>query len=253
MTITNLTTVILAHQLTPEFERCLKSVASSENILLLWNGKQSELKQLTLPKQATVVTHEKPITDFAAVRNLALRHVTTEWCLMIDSDEVVPPETWSVWHQEIESGKADGFFIRRFDYFADKKVQWGELKNQWLLRLFKTKLTHFERPVHEVAVVNGESTKSKGSINHYAHKTLNEFVRDVSRYAQLEARDRFNHQKKWSWLETAIFPVGKFLYNFFWNQAWRDGFPGIIYAVMMSAHSLWVRVYLYELHQQTNH
>jgi hypothetical protein len=134
-----------------------------------------------------------------------------------------------------------------------RKLQWGELKNQWHTRLFKTTETTFKRPVHEVAVVNGETQHSQGHIIHYPHPSISEFINDTSTYAKREAEHRATQSKTWSLLETIFYPTGKFFYNLIWNQAWKDGFPGIMYTFIMSAHSFWVRVYLYELTRIKNH
>jgi hypothetical protein len=253
MIIPKLTTVVLAHELNSLLDACLGSLLPSEKILIVWNGKSAEAKKMKLPKQAMLIYENLPIKDFATIRNKALSHVTTEWCLMLDSDEVVPLETWEAWQQEISDTKCNGFYVKRLDFFLGRKLEWGELKNQWHLRLFKTKMTTFERPVHEVAVVQGEITRSSGSITHYPHQTISEFISDTSAYAKLEAVHRQKQSKTWNSIETITYPIGKFFYNLFWNQAWRDGFPGIIYTFIMSAHSFWVRVYLYErIHVKNN-
>jgi glycosyltransferase involved in cell wall biosynthesis len=98
MTILNLTTVVLAHQLNQQFKACLESLLPSQEILIVWNGSKEETKKISLPKQAILIHETHPIADFASVRNKALSLVTTQWCLMIDSDEIVPPETWLIWH-----------------------------------------------------------------------------------------------------------------------------------------------------------
>ena len=55
-----------------------------------------------------------------------------------------------------------------------------------------------------------------------------------------------NKSKKTIIKQMIVYPIGKFINNFILELGFLDGWRGLIYAFIMSLHSLWVRVYWYE-------
>jgi hypothetical protein len=127
-------------------------------------------------------------------------------------------------------------------------LRFGETGNVWLLRLMRKEAGKFIRPVHEIAKVTGSTAKAKIYLKHHAHLDLKEFLEDISQYAKIEAEYQDDHRLP-DWLlmaKTIVFPVGKFMQNYFLKLGLLDGWRGLTYAVMMSLHSLFVRVFSYE-------
>jgi hypothetical protein len=137
--------------------------------------------------------------------------------------------------------------LKRYDIFHGELVRWGEVANVSILRLFRKGSGHFIRPVHEVLEVSGKVIDSPLVLYHYAHDDISSFLKKVSGYAQLEAHQRYISGKKTSVFELIAWPIGKFFGNVFLRLAWLDGWRGLVYAMMMSIHSLAVRAYLMEM------
>ena len=87
--------------------------------------------------------------------------------------------------------------------------------------------------------------KFENCINHYPHQTLKEFIEYINHYSSLRAEELYNQGKKVNVFEIVVWPLGKFVYNYFINLGFLDGPQGFVYAFMMSFHSFLARAKLY--------
>lgn len=247
-----LSVLILTDHVDSKLERCLSSAAWAAEVILGWTRDEKltvdESRKLTqiIP---TIKIHHIPgkITNFAGVRNQLQTHATTEWIFWLDSDEVIMPTSIQYIAEILRSEDAMGALIHRQDVFDGKVLNWGEVKNVKILRMFHRSAGQFIRPVHEVAIVEGEVKDPGIVIQHYAHDSISSFISKVTHYATIEAQLRYQKGKRATVFELIAWPLGKFLYNVFVNRAFLDGWRGIAYATVMSIHSLTVRASLIEL------
>jgi hypothetical protein len=192
------------------------------------------------------------ITDFSSARNSVTEYVSEPWLFWLDSDEWLDSsaETIAQLHQATSQTAVAGFLVNRQDYFLAKPLCFGEPARVSLLRLAQTTKAKFIRPVHETWLVDGVVQTLPVAIHHQGHDSISSFLTKVIAYASIEAEYRLASQPlpslKVLQLQTLVWPIGKFLHNFFWLQGWRDGWRGLIYALLMSIHSATVRICLWE-------
>lgn len=242
-----LSIIILSHRQNSVFEHCLASAQLAKEVIIVDNSSQNDWSQLSQSYSFSVLTHPKPITDFSKVRNVAMSKARHDWVLFLDSDEVISRTSYQAIKQCLQSTDIDGFFLLRNDVFLGKKLYWGEAA-QLLLRLVKKNRTQFERPVHEIAVVDGKISDSEISLKHYSHASISQFIIDIARYSTQEGSYRFTQLKqRFSWLMLFVFPPLKFFETFFVRFGFLDGWRGFIYSITMCIHSVGVRVAQYEL------
>jgi hypothetical protein len=168
----------------------------------------------------------------------------------LDSDEVICTESIALITSVVEQKNIHGAYVRRQDIFAGRALHWGEVHNVEILRMYRRDFGSFIRPVHEVAIVEGEVVHTGITIEHYAHSSIKTFIAKVIGYAQIEAELRYAKGKRTSAVELIVWPIGKFLYNMIFRLAFLDGWQGVSYAVVMSMHSLAVRAMLMEKWQK---
>ena len=245
-----LTVIFLTDRKDQIFLNALKAASFAKEILIFdyqsqnnWSKLKNEFPQIKIIKK------EENIKNFAQARNEAISLVTTDWLLFLDSDEILEQQAGNQ-IKELIKNKADAFTLERIDFFHDENLSWGELRKVNLIRLAKRNKIKFTRKVHEVAVIDGKIKKSNLKIKHYAHQNVEEFLTSINYYAQLEADYRKNNNYSYSktkiLFELFCFPSLKFIWNYFLKMGFLDGFAGLVYANMMSLHSLLVRIYLYE-------
>jgi glycosyltransferase involved in cell wall biosynthesis len=246
-TSTNLSVIILAHRVDQRLEDAIKSVQFANEVLVVNNTRTESLSDLQEQYRFTLLPWSEPISDWSTVRNSAINHAAQDWVLFLDSDEVISVESVPQVQSLIENNFFDGALIKRSDVFHGRKLNYGEAGNQPLVRIGKKNKMSFSRPVHEEAHIKGLLSTTDIEILHHSHLSITDFFQTVCRYARMEARYRFDNGQKLFLPTMALFPLGKFLLNYFGKLGFLDGWQGLVYAFMMSLHSICVRVYQYEL------
>jgi len=111
-----LSVAIIAKNEEALIRRCLESVRGADQIVVVDTGSTDRTMQIA--RECGAEVHEFPwIDDFAAARNEALKHCTSDYVLSIDCDEVLDPRGIARVRQSIETGlrgyaitmKAEGF------------------------------------------------------------------------------------------------------------------------------------------------
>lgn len=192
-----------------------------------------------------LITEKGVVSDFSAARNLALTKAKGEWTLFVDDDEVVPVELAAEIKQALEQKKYVGYLLHRQDFFAGKRLRFGETASVHLLRLAKKNAGRWQGKVHETWQITGPVGELKNPLLHYPHPAISAFISEINHYTDIRARE----VKKWHLWETLAFPLAKFLQNYFCRLGFLDGRPGFVIAFMMSLHSLIARVKMYDLSQ----
>lgn len=152
-----------------DLRKCLQSAAPLvSQIIVADTGSTDNSKEIAAEMGATVI--DIPWTnDFAAARNAALEHITTDWVLSLDADEELPPESIEIIKKLVAKAEGvGGFHVRVRNYFHKEAVifhgspskkntdphpraaeakSWGEV---WICKLFRRhpKIRYWGR-VHE--------------------------------------------------------------------------------------------------------
>src|SRR5262249_18776041 len=128
--------------------------------------------------------------------NLSFRH---EWVLILDADEVLPPEAEAEFREVIvNAGSIAGYWINRRFMFMGRWLRHAYYPN-WNLRLFRHSLGRYEKltgvesasgdnEVHEHVCVQGPIRRLRTEIDHYAFPSVEVFVEKHNRYSNWEAR-----------------------------------------------------------------
>jgi hypothetical protein len=257
--VANLTIAVLANRDNQLFLDCLRSAQFAQYVLVLDNNSGVDFSELKKKYDLIVKYHPDEIKDFATIKNQLMKDVKTVWVLYLDSDEILPNTAKDEIEKIIENDFYDALTINRVDYFHGKALNYGETKNHAPIRLFKKELCKFSRPVHEYVECTGRIGRANFSISHFSHENIASFLQRVTNWAKMEANYRlrlFADKDKnpdieyfviiKNKLEMIFFPIGKFLLNYIFKLGLLDGYRGFVYALMMSLHSFFVRVFFAE-------
>lgn len=192
---------------------------------------------------------DSPIADFSQVRNKAASQAKHDYILFLDSDEILDAQSWQEISEIIEANQADLVSVFRTDIFLGKQLIGGEAANQRLIRFGRKSAMVFTRPVHEVVEVreNARLVVSKIGLWHHSHQSISDFLQKVSKYSKIEAELRREGDRTFLLWSMFAYPLAKFALNYFIRHGYKDGWRGFVYAMMMSLHSFFVRVYGWEL------
>lgn len=188
--------------------------------------------------------------DFAAQRNYGLEKARGDWVFLIDADERVTNELRKEILQKITQIDRAGFYLKRKDFLFGKWLKYGETGKVRLLRLAKKNAGRWVRPVHEVWRIEGKVGELKNPLLHYPHQTIKEFLEDINFYTTLNAQVFFKEGIKASFWQILVYPLAKFVKNYFFHLGFLDGMPGLLQAIFMSFHSFLTRAKLWYIWQK---
>jgi glycosyltransferase involved in cell wall biosynthesis len=194
-------------------------------------------------------------------KNWALEHLawTHDWVLILDADEVLPPEAEAEIRAIVTAAapRAEGYWINRRFHFLGQWLRHAYQPN-WNLRLFRRTLGRYEQltdaatgsgdnEVHEHVVVQGRTARLRCVMDHHAFPSVESFVERHNRYSNWEARVALDpaaapatnlQLAHVSWrrrLKRAVRrlpgrPWLRFAYVYFWQRGFLDGRAGYVFA-----------------------
>jgi glycosyltransferase involved in cell wall biosynthesis len=174
--------------------------------------------------------------DYAAARNFGLSKAAYDWVMFLDADERLEIKKQKT-NNKLQITKVDGYAFKREEIFLGRRLRWGELKDQWLVRLGKRSAGEWTGKVHEVWRLNKVIRQQDIAIVHESKKTVGSLFNKVGEYAKLRSRELDN----WNIFEQFFLPLGKLFNLLVIKQAYIDGWPGLIMALAMAYHSWLVR------------
>ena len=195
--------------------------------------------------------------------------------LIVDADEVVPPELAAEIGRRIASDEADGFYLNMKYFFLGRRIRHCGYSECWNLRLFKHQLGRYERmPVspgartgdneaHEHVELQGRVGKLKHELDHYAYPTIDAWVEKHNRYASWEAEQferflhapvpesigrgkRFKRRLKKFYLRLPFRPVVHFVYAYFLRLGFLDGKPGLYFCSLLAFYDFLCEAKVFE-------
>lgn len=223
---------------------CIESSDFADEIILIDDFSCDRTIEIArnLSNQRVRIFKRNLENNFSGQRNFGLSKAKFEWILFLDADERVSKNL----AEEIKcviSNKSEinGFYIKRSDFMWSQKLRHGETTNVNLLRLAKKDKGVWKGKVHERWIVKGKSDTLKNELQHYPHQTIYQFLKEINYYSSLRAKELHDEAKKSRLSSIIIYPLAKFIVNYFVRAGFLDGLRGFIFAVMMSFHSFLVR------------
>ncbi len=233
---------------------CLESVIWADEIIIIDDYSTDRTLEIinNFNTQKIKIYQNHLDFDFAKQKNFGLSKATKKWILFVDADERLSKEL----REEINSiiinneGKYAGYMIRRIDYMWNKKFLHGEVGKVFLARLIKKGSGAWVGKVHERLIIDGKIGDLEGVLNHFPHSSINEFLSEINFYSTIRANELYSNKIKVKASDIIMYPLGKFLVNYFLKLGCLDKIEGLILALMMSLHSFLVRAKLWQLWQK---
>ena len=184
--------------------------------------------------------------DFAGQRNFALETAVCDWVLFVDADERVTEALRDEVLAAVGAPGIDGYFLRRCDINFGYAFRFGESMRAPILRLARRDAGRFEGRVHETWRVRGRTQILNTPLLHYSHPDISAFLRKVDYQSSLAATRLAEEGRGAGAWELVVHPLGNFFRNYVVHQGFRDGVPGLIYALLMALHPFLARAKQWE-------
>ncbi len=243
----DITVIILSKNEGKNIEKCIQSAKQiAKRIVVVDSGSTDDTVELAKANGAEVYFHEWG--GYAAQSNWALDecNITTEWVFRLDSDERISEELAQEIHTVLASPEAkhtNGYRMRWYVYFMNKKLRFGGTHKPYFLRLFRFGTGRVQNlPMDEHTVVEGEVKELSGSLIHYDYKGLdawlNKHVWYSGREMQMvnaevdeESGNMQQHKKRGFYYKLPLFWRARFYYwyRYYLQLGFLDGREGKIF------------------------
>lgn len=282
-----ITVLVAAKNEAANLAKCLASLTGRvERIILLDSHSTDSTAEISRVAGAEVVQFEYR-GGYPKKRQWALDtlNISTDWILLLDADEVVPPELWDEISVAIAKPDAPaGFLITKGFHFLGKRFRFGGFSFAAVLLIRRGK-GRFEElvsdpagaldmEVHERVIVNGSIGQLSTPLIHNDFKGLEAYIDRHNRYSTWEAKLRHefltsgsygsnsvqpklfgNAQERRRWLKKlAVRMPGEsflwFAYHYFFRLGFLEGRAGWIACRLRSDYIAAVRAKMIELRSQ---
>ena len=210
------TVVIAVRNEAANIERCLRELHDFERILVIDSGSTDGTQEIANLQRGEVVQFEYA-GGYPKKRQWALNHcdIATPWVLLLDADEVVPPDLKREIRSVCESTDAsDGYLIQKGFHFLGRRFRFGGFSHAAVL-LFKNGRARFEHimdenpggmdmEVHERLIVDGKVGSLATHLIHEDFKGLEAYIRRHNQYSSWEAAIRQRFLLRGNWGEKTI-------------------------------------------------
>lgn len=171
---------------------------------------------------------------FGDQKRYAVEQASHDWVLCLDADEVLEPSLLQSIQEKFSdpSKLPSGFYLYRSLVFMGKKLHFGRVSKEKILRLFnKTKGNYNLAAIHEKVELKGEIQSLEGELIHYSYRDLSDYFQRFNRYTSMMAKTIIQKNKSTHPLALIVrFPLN-FLTKYILHGSILDGFPGFIWAL----------------------
>ncbi|MCA9999592.1 MAG: glycosyltransferase family 2 protein [Anaerolineales bacterium] len=235
----SVTAVILTLNEASHIQACIESLAWADAVVVFDSYSQDDT--LTIARQAGAITHQHRFENYAQQRNAALDAVagSCDWLFFVDADERATPELAAeirsvVVEQPMAERPEMGWYVPRHNYIFGKLTLGAGWFPDYQLRLFKHGRVRYERPVHEVAVVDGSIGYLHNPLTHYNYHDKAQFHRTQRAYATYEATILHAAEMRPKPQNYVLQPLRQFWWRFVTLNGFSDGWNGFWLSSMMA-------------------
>lgn len=213
-------------------EECLKSLAWTDEVLVIDTGSTDRTVGIAKKNKARVVKYLQG-KNFSDWRNKGLAEANGEWIFYIDADERVPESLVKEIEKTINNSKYGAYAIPRRNFMFGKEVRHIAVPPDYVKRLFrKSDLAGWEGALHEEPKFKGELGHLKEALYHYKHETFSEMVEKTNKWSEAEAELMFKAGHPPMNIPRFLSAMGREAWQrFVVHKAFLDGKIGIIYAI----------------------
>jgi glycosyltransferase involved in cell wall biosynthesis len=273
----SLSVLVLTYNEEANIRRCLKSVAWSDDVVVLDSGSTDRTVAIAEGMGARVL--QRPFDNFAGQRNWGLDRAgfKHDWVLHLDADEAVPPEMHEEILVAIRDGRFAGYRISLKLMFQDRWIRRASMFPAYQVRLGRRDGLRFKMEGHgqRENLPPGEVGTFETSLLHYSfEKGLSDWFEKHNRYSTAEAAEglrrraqggggfwgifsrdrgaRFRAMKNLS-AHLPFRPFLRFVYMAVIRRGILDGVPGLHYCLLVAIYEYMIVLKEKELLQREKH
>ncbi|HOO76559.1 MAG TPA: glycosyltransferase family 2 protein [bacterium] len=218
-----------------EIADCLASVDWVDELVVVDSFSTDRTAEIAGRYADVLLRHE--YRSAAAQRNWAMERTSHDWTLIIDSDEVMPPELRDEIREEMAAPRYDRYRVFRRGIFLGKEMRHGGWPRDTNNILFRKSVYRFnDDEVHPLLLPEGACGCFTNRLIHYTHRSIDEFVSKSHTYAGWAARKYRRRGRRGAFGKIFTHPFYNFVKIYLLRAGFLDGARGLVSAVLSSAY-----------------
>lgn len=233
-----LTAVILTLNEAAHIQACIDSLRWADRVVVFDSFSQDETESLARAAGADVL-HSR-FENYAQQRNAALDVVQADWVFFVDADERGTEELGAEIRQVMAVRPESGWYVPRHNYIFGRLTRGAGWFPDYQLRLFRQGKVRYERPVHEIAVVDGQIGYLQKPLLHYNYQDMAHFRAKQRVYTAYDAAILKADGVRPKPHNFVLQPLRHFVWRYVTLQGYRDGWHGLRLSLYMTYYE-WVK------------
>jgi glycosyltransferase involved in cell wall biosynthesis len=222
-----LSVVVTTYNSADTLEACLASVRWADEIVVLDSG--STDATLAIAQRHGARVHSQPFAGYSAQKQAAIDLARHRWVLLLDSDEVLPPQAGAIVRPALAAPRVAGYQVWRREWVFWRWQSPRARLNHYVRLFDRTCARMSGHRVHEAVQVDGAIGMLELVLDHYGEPDIAGRVDKANRYSTLQAADEARQRGRLGW-RMVIYPTIAFLRYYLLRGHWRAGWAGFIAA-----------------------
>ena len=224
----SLCAVVLTYNSSDTLEKCLENIKWITDIVIVDSG--STDKTIEIAKTYTDRIYYNKYINYGKQLNWALQRITSDWILVVDSDEALTEELSKNVRKLMRNRPVpDGYYIARKNSFLGKPVNYCGWYPDYVLRLFRREgAVYKDRELGSSVELKGSIGYLKGDLTHQPYRNLEHYFQKFNKYTDLAAKEILKRKNRTGIFHLILWPFGKFFKMYILKRGFLDGIVGIV-------------------------
>lgn len=228
-------------------ERCLRSVAFCDEIVVLDSGSTDATRDIAERLGARTIV--EPFKGYSAQKQSAIDHAAHDWVLLLDSDEWLDDGARSeILRAIVQDGRA-GYSVRRREWLFWRWQSPRSRHNRYVRLFDRTRARMSGHRVHETVVVDG-GAEAIGALDallwHRGDRDIAAKTEKANRYSSLQSQERRDERVSFLRLRMVAYSSVAFWRYYLLRGHWRAGWAGYVAARIHAFYAFQKYAKLYE-------
>ncbi|MBH40331.1 MAG: glycosyl transferase [Chloroflexi bacterium] len=235
MPISTVSAVVLVRNEAQDLDDCLRSLSWADERLVIDSFSVDGSARIDDPDVRVV---ERRFTNFSDQREAALRLAAHDWVFFVDADERVSVQLSDEIVRRVGAEEFFGYWVPRRNRILGHWMRATGWSPDFQLRLMDRRHAGYDRdrPVHELAKIDGRVGYLECELLHLSYEDVRGFRRQQRLYAELVADGMIRSGVRRRFTAMFFQPVREFWRRMFTLRGYRDGQVGFLLAILMAEH-----------------
>jgi (heptosyl)LPS beta-1,4-glucosyltransferase len=233
-----LTAVILTLDEADNIVACVESLAWADQVVVFDSFSKDDT--VALARAAGAQIKQANFQDYAQQRNAALDAVNADWIFFVDADERGTDSLGAEIRRVIQERPESGWYVPRHNFIFGRLTLGAGWYPDYQLRLFRYGRVRYERPVHEIAIVDGSIGYLENALIHHNYAHTRHFHAKQSAYVNYDAGKLKDEGIRPKVYTPFTQPLRHFWWRFVTLEGYQDGVHGLRLSLYMAYYE-WVK------------